>query len=310
MNSQDQSNDHKSIVLPFPSSNLLYILFNLFYLKRYKRGIYHITGHVHYAVLALPQASTILTIHDLVFLKTYRGLKKRIMKWLFLDLPVRRVKWITTVSEKTKQEIIQYTNCKPDKIIVIDNPVDPNLLCSEKIFCNTKPTLLFLGTTPNKNLENCIPAIFNLNVKLRIIGEISQRQEEFLYKFKIDFTVVKQISDAELRYEYECCDLVLFPSLYEGFGLPVIEAFAVGKPIITSDIPPLNTIAKDAAILVNPHSISSIRKGVQMLVSNSDLRKEKTSKGFQLVKAYQAKKVMARYQQLWENVDKVNAKVI
>ncbi|MEN9446515.1 MAG: hypothetical protein RL728_1027, partial [Bacteroidota bacterium] len=179
---------------------------------------------------------------------TYRGLRKLILKWLFLDLPVKRVKWITAVSEKTKQEIIHFTNCNPDKIIVIENPVDPSFFVSDRLLRNTKPTLLFLGTTQNKNLENCIPAIFNLQVKLRIIGEITPRQELLLNKFDIDYSSVKQISDSELKKEYNNCDIVLFPSVYEGFGLPVIEAFATGKPVITSDISPLNDLAKDAGV--------------------------------------------------------------
>jgi glycosyltransferase involved in cell wall biosynthesis len=174
---------------------------------------------------------------------------------------------------------------------------------------NTKPTLLFLGTTQNKNLENCIPAIFNLQVKLRIIGEITPRQELLLNKFDIDYSSVKQISDSELKKEYNNCDIVLFPSVYEGFGLPVIEAFATGKPVITSDISPLNDLAKDAGVYVNPHSITSIRHAVQKLISSPELRIEKVSKGLEVIKAYQVNVVLAKYQDVWEKVENLNSKV-
>lgn len=294
--------------MPFPSSNVLYIFFNLLYLKRYRSGIYHVTGHVHYAALALPKTSTILTIHDLVFLSNYKGLRRLVMKWLFLDLPVNRVKWVTTVSEKTKQEILLHTQCDPDKIIVIENPVDPGLTVANKA-TSSIPTLLFLGTKQNKNLENCIPAIYNLSVKLRIVGEVSPVQELMLRKFNIDYSSTKNLDENELRDEYKKCDIVLFPSFYEGFGLPVIEAFAVGKPVITSEIAPMKYIAKDAVLYVDPHSITSIRYAVQKLILSPELQNDKISKGFEILPSYQVDTVLAKYRLLWDKVAKINSKV-
>jgi glycosyltransferase involved in cell wall biosynthesis len=230
------------------------------------------------------------------------------MKWLFLDLPVKRVKWITTVSEKTKEEILHYTKCDPNKIIVIDNPVDPCLHVPEMPSSDTIPTLLFLGTKQNKNLENCIPAIFNLPVKLRIIGEVSPQQEQMLKKFGISYSSVHHLGENELKNEYYRCDIVLFPSIYEGFGLPIIEAFAVGKPVITSDISPFMDIAKDAAVYVNPYSITSIRQGIQKLISSPELRNDKVLKGFERIKKYQVDTVLAKYQHLWGEVKDINVK--
>jgi glycosyltransferase involved in cell wall biosynthesis len=298
MNPEEQN----ALVLPFPSSNILYIILNLFFLKKYRSGIYHITGHVHYAALALPKESTILTIHDLVFLNTYRGLRKFVMKWLFLDLPVKRVKWITTVSEKTKQEIIHNSNCDPSKIIVIENPIDPLLQMTTSDFNHLQPILLFLGTKRNKNLENSIPALFNLNIKLRIIGELTYQQQRLLEKYRIEYFALTNLNDDDLRKEYNNCNIVLFPSFYEGFGLPLIEAFSVGKPVITSDFSPMKDIAEDAALYVNPHSISSIRGAVQMLIANSVLRNEMTSKGIEVVKKYNAQLILDKYQSLWKKV--------
>lgn len=229
------------------------------------------------------------------------------MKWLFLDLPVNRVKWITTVSEKTKQEIIFHSKCDPNKIIVIENPVDPLLKFTNKSFSAVRPVLLFLGTKPNKNLENTIAAIYKLDIKLRIIGEITLLQEQLLRKFEVDFTQVKNLSDTKLREEYSNCDIVLFPSIYEGFGLPIIEAFAVGKPLITSNISPINVIAKDGAVYVNPHSIISIRDGVLQLISNPELRKEKVSKGLEILNAYQVNEVIDKYHELWNKVERLNS---
>lgn len=299
--------EHNTIVLPFPSSNIFYIFFNLIFLKKNRRGLYHITGHIHYAALALPKESTILTIHDLVFLNTYTGLRKIVMKWLFLDLPIKRVKWITTVSEKTKQEIIHYSNCDPKKIFVIDNPIDPLLHISKTNFNHLKPVLLFLGTKQNKNLENSIPALFQLNIQLRIVGELTLEQQSLLEKYEIDYVMLVNLDDDDLRKEYYNCNIVLFPSFYEGFGLPLIEGFSAGKPVITSSISPMTDIAKDAAVYVNPHSISSIRHAVQKLISNSTLQNEKISKGIEIVKKYNVQLILDQYQSLWHKVSEENS---
>lgn len=292
-----------SIVLPFPSNNVFFILLNLLFLQKYKSGIFHITGHVHYAAIALPKGATVLTIHDLVFLTSYKGLRKKVMKFLFLDLPVRRVGLITTVSEKTKLEILEHTNCDPHKIIVIENPLDPSLLLCKNVFNTSKPVLLFLGTKQNKNLENTIPALYELNVKLRIIGELTVGQENLLRKFSIDYDAVKNLGDEALRQEYYACDGVLFPSLYEGFGMPVIEAFASGKPVITSSISPMVDVAKDAAFYVDPDSIISIRAGIKQMLFNEHMREQNVIKGLALAENYKVSKILQAYQSIWSTMD-------
>jgi glycosyltransferase involved in cell wall biosynthesis len=167
---------------------------------------------------------------------------------------------------------------------------------------NIKPILLFLGTTQNKNLQNTIPALFQLNIKLRIVGELTLEQQSLLEKYELDYVTINNLDDDDLRKEYYNCDIVLFPSFYEGFGMPVIEAFSAGKPVITSSISPMTDIAMDAAVYVNPHSISSIRRAVQILISNSVLRYEMISKGIEVVKKYHVELILDEYQSLWNNV--------
>jgi glycosyltransferase involved in cell wall biosynthesis len=301
MNEMDNSS-FKRIRLPFPSSNILFILFNLCYLLRFRRGIFHISGHVHYAILALPAASTILTIHDLVFLKTYKGLRWRVMKWLFLDLPVRKAKWITTVSDKSKAEIIKYTQCEPNKIFVISNPLAENCSFNLNHTFAEEPCILFIGTKANKNLENVIPALYGIKIHLRIIGELTDKQVLLLEKFQLKYSSVFHISDDELSKEYQNADILLFPSLYEGFGLPVIEGFCAGKPVITSNISPMKEIANDAAFLVDPHSISSIRNAVIVAINDTTLRESKIEKGKLIARLYKSKNIFTQYEQLWKQV--------
>jgi glycosyltransferase involved in cell wall biosynthesis len=288
--------------LPFPSSNVFYILFNLIFLLKRREGVFHVTGHVHYAALVLPRNRTVLTIHDLVFLHSYSGIKRKVMKWLFLDLPVRRMKWITTVSEKSKNEIVAFTNCDPNKIIVIHNPVDVNFQETKENNLSDFPILLFLGTKPNKNLECVIAALYKLKIHLRIIGDLSKKQIQLLEKFSIPYSSVSNISDEELIKEYTNCDVVLFPSIYEGFGLPIVEGFCSGRPVITSNLSPMKDIASGAASLVDPNSIASIRKGVIEIITNKILYSECIKKGLEISKFYASKNITEQYNTVWSKI--------
>ena len=298
----------EKVEMPFTSKGIFSILFNLIFLTRFKNGLFHITGDVHYAILALPTDRTILTIHDLVFLHTYKGLRRALLKWIFLDLPVKKAKYITTISEKSKQEILDYTNCDPQKILIIPNPVDPIFASSTSSTSSTPSTsstsstpstILFLGTKANKNLEISIAALFGLDVHLRIIGELSRKQKEMLSKFNIHYSSDFSISPEQLAAEYTNADLILFPSTYEGFGLPVIEGFQAGKPVITSNISPMKEVAGDAALLADPTSIASIRDHVIKLLADQQLQTQLVAAGKEKVKQYQPGFIAEAYQQLW-----------
>ena len=287
-------------MLPLKSSGFFSICINLFYLLRFKNNLFHITGDVHYAVLVLPANRSILTIHDLVFLHTYKGIRRMILKWIFLDLPVRKAKYITTISEKSKDEIIRYTGCKPDKIKVIPNPVDTGITYIKKEFNSSKPVLLFLGTKDNKNLEASIAALYKLSLHLRIIGVLTFKQKELLHKFSIEYSNVYGISQQDLFKEYQDCDIVFFPSTYEGFGLPIVEGFQSGRPVLTSNISPMKEVSADAAMLINPTSIASIRNGLIKLINEPPLREEMVKKGFEVVKDYAPSAIAMKYVKLWD----------
>lgn len=286
-------------MLPLKSSGLFSIGINLFYLLRFKNNLFHITGDVHYAMLVLPTNRSVLTIHDLVFLHTYKGIRRMFLKWIFLDLPVRKAKYITTISEKSKDEIIANTGCNPNKIQVIPNPVDIGIKFMEREFNTVKPVLLFLGTKDNKNLELSIAALYKLSVHLRIIGELTSKQEELLNKFSIEYSNAYSISQEDLQNEYQQCDVVFFPSTYEGFGLPVIEGFHAGRPVLTSNISPMKEVSGNAALLINPTSIASIRNGLIKLINEPQLRETMINSGFEVVKDYAPSAIALKYEELW-----------
>lgn len=280
------------------------VLFNLLWLLKFKTGIFHVTGHVHYAVLALPKNKTILTIHDLSFLHNTGGIKRFVLKKLFLDWPIKKLDLVTAISEKTKKEIIAYTHCAPNKIVVIPNPVSDAIQTLPKEFIHEEPSLLFIGTKANKNLVRCVEALKGLPVCLHIIGRLSPENIVLLNDKNIKYTNRVDITTEELIAAYQTCDIVLFPSLYEGFGLPILEAFKAGRPVITSNIEPMKSLAEDAALLVDPIDVSSIRQGIIALCNNAELRLTNVERGLMIAKKYTPAEIANQYEKIWLQLDR------
>lgn len=291
------------IQLPFTSGNIIYVLFNFLFLLRFRKGIFHVTGHDHYAVLALPRQSTILTIHDLIFLHSYVGWKKILLRWLLLDLPIKRCLYITTVSEQIRHEILSLVKCNPSKIFVIPNPIRFTEIPIRQNVNFGNPVLLFIGTHPNKNLKHVIAAITGMKVHLRIIGRLKHEEKGYLEKFDISFSNKQHLTDHEMQQEYVNADFLLFPSIYEGFGLPIIEAFQHGLPVITSKIAPMSELAGDAAYLIDPYSIACIRQAVNYLIQNPLKCEDLRGKGYMRVREFKIEKISCLYQDLYNRVE-------
>ncbi|ULQ52403.1 glycosyltransferase family 4 protein [Flavihumibacter fluvii] len=278
------------------------VLTNLRHFSGIKSDVYHVTGDIHYAVFAFPRRKTILTIHDCVFLYQHAGIKRLLFRWLWLKLPVWWATRITTISEKSKEEIVKNSGCRPEKIVVINNPVDDRFQFVEKEFNAAKPAILFIGTKPNKNLPNAIEAIKGINCHLDIVGELNAEQVALLSENGISWSNYFNVSDEKLIDLYATADILLFPSVYEGFGVPILEAQQTGRLVVTSNISPLKEVAGAGAELVDPYEPASIRSGLLRVINDEEYRSGLIRKGLENVRQYNSSAIATSYISIYHSL--------
>ena len=231
--------------------------------RRLEADIVHITGDIHFSALFMTRRKVVLTIHDNGFLEAYSGWKRWLMKKLWLDWPLRRCDRVVAVSNATKQGILEHTDFPEDQIAVIHSVVPSHFKPRTVLPTNPKPVLLHIGLAPNKNLRGHAEAIRGLDVLLRIIGEPSEADRTLLKSLGIDWEWKSRLSDDEMQEAYATSDVLLFCSTLEGFGMPILEAKAVGLPVITSDIEPMNEVGKGFATMANPFDPKSMRMAIE-----------------------------------------------
>jgi glycosyltransferase involved in cell wall biosynthesis len=293
-----------SFSLPFPAG-LANILKNISYARKTQAAINHITGDAHYAILGFNRENiNILTVHDCVMLHKLKRSNPKfwIIKWLWYDWPVHKADMITVISENTKKDLMHFTGCSESRIRVIPDFYDDRFQMSSLPFNRDKPKLLFIGTAENKNLDRLIEAIKGMNVQLQIIGKPSQQQLQRLAQNGTSFYVRSGISDEETREAYCESDILAFASVYEGFGLPILEAQLTGRPVLTSNLSPMKEVAGTGAVLVDPFDSESIREGLLRIITDDELREKIIRSGFENVKRFDPATVASQYSSLYEEL--------
>lgn len=266
--------------------------------------INHVTGDVHYLTYFLSKGKTILTIHDIGTYYRLRGLKK-IIFWLFwIWLPIKRCSVITTVSHTIKHEILKVVNCDPKKINVLYNPICDIYKPSRKVINLNKIRILHIGSTDNKNLKNHIEALKNRNIlfELVVICSDPKNVRNIFKSVDFKFLILSNLSLKNVYQQYKLCDMLLFSSFYEGFGLPIIEAQAVGRPVVTTNYGSMKEISNGSACLVNPKNPSSIYAGIEKIIKNKKYRDYLIAKGFKNVERFKAQKIGQDYVKLYKKI--------
>lgn len=274
---------------------------NMWGFKVAPSSIVHITGDVHYMAMASGK-QTILTIHDIGSALSGYWLKRLYIKLFWFWLPAWRVRYITVISEFTKNELVQLIPFAKHKIRVIHNPVGNEFNAIHFTFNNNRPVILCMGTKVNKNLELVMDSVAGLSCSLHIVGPLTALQISKLENLDIVYNNSVYLTRADIVQTYIDCDVLCFPSTYEGFGMPIIEAQATGRPVLTSNIGAMKEVAGDGACLVDPFDAVSIRAGLERLILNPDYRDQLISKGFDNVKRFSLHHIAKQYMDLYEEL--------
>lgn len=275
---------------------------NLRWSSKHNGSINHVVGDIHYAAIGLKKANTILTIHDVNMMKR-RNVLKLIHPYFFdLLIPIMRSKIVTVISEETKKDLVKYLPFVKSKIRVVPNFYDPSYKPFPKLFNSEKPVILQMGTRSNKNLERVIEAIQGINCTLVIVGKHEAHLEKMLHEKQIDYQWKSNLSDAEVLTQYQQVDIVCFVSTVEGFGMPILEAQAIGRVVISSTTSSMPEVARDSALLVNPYSIQEIRDGILKLINDSDFRNTLVNRGFENIKRYELSTISDMYYNLYQEI--------
>ena len=299
------NNTIKDVYMPTQRSLPWNVIINVLvtFFHRNPKGINHISGHIHDSILGLIGCKTVLTIHDVAFMDRTQNPIKCLYKWLlWLYIPIKVANSVSCVSTKTKQNILKYI--KTDKLTVIYNPIDPSFRYVKKEFNAKEPIILHIGTGWNKNLSRSIEALKGISCHFRIIGIINTDTEALLTKYDIKYSSACNLSDEEIRQEYIRCDIVSFPSIYEGFGMPIIEGQKTGRVVLTSQIEPLTEISGGAAQYVDPYDITSIRNGYLEIINNRYHRDNLILKGIVNAQRFDSKVIARQYIDLYTRLMK------
>ena len=294
-----------SIYLPIPNYSLRGLWKNIRAARKAVRqkhyGIVHITGAEHYLIPFLHGQKVVVTVHDIMYYFYLRGLKKRIWKFLFVNT-LNKANYVTFISQFSKDQVLSVTKNLQNDSCVIHNAVDKLFQSYPKVFDVDCPTILHIGTLERKNLARTIEAISDIKCKLRIIGKQSTEILKKLKEHNIDYSIAYGLSDEEILDEYKKCDIVNFVSLFEGFGMPILEGQATGRVVITSNISPMNEVAGDGAVLVNPLDVDDIKSAYQQIIKNPVLRSQIINNGKENIIKFQLYDIVQKYLRIYRQI--------
>jgi glycosyltransferase involved in cell wall biosynthesis len=287
--------------MPFASS-FLGAPANLTLLPRNKDVIYHIVGDVAYASLGLPKKRTVVTYQDAVSLHRYSGLKRHILLEYFYRRPIQRAGAITTVSQFSKNELEKACGGLSRPVHLIHNPIDPIFFQAGPRDNNGHPRILQVGTTRHKNVDVTIKALAGIDSELHVVGTPEPYLVDLAQKEGVPVEWHTGINEQQLVDLYSSATLVTFASAYEGFGLPIIEAQAVGRPVITSRCCSLPEIAGDGALFVEPGNVEELRVAISQVLNDSALRKCLIDRGRRNVERFSLKRIAAEYMAIYRSL--------
>jgi len=285
--------------------------------------INHILDHsyAHLLYMLDPQR-TLVTVHDVAPLHfPNRRLSLSNLCWIIAWYGLKRARQIVTVSRFTASEIHVHLQDETVKTYIVPNGVEETFRPqSQEVLCRTRNRYRDLGehlllhvghTHARKNLGTLIRAVKTLRSRGLQVGliQVGGRPSKEIFKFIADerelsgcIRFLGLLDDVELIALYGAVDVFVFPSLYEGFGLPVLEAMACGTPVVASNVASLPEVVDDAGFLVDPMDVNALADAIQKLLTDVELREDLRRRGLMRAKEFSwqrcAQATLAVYQQM------------
>ena len=271
----------------------------------------------------------IVTVYDLAFVEHPEAAVPSLVAYLNKVVPesVRQADVVAAISYATKQTLINHYNTPPEKIVVIPCGVAPHyqrvtdttlLEATRQKFALKHPFVLSVGTLePRKNHKGLIQAFYEAQqskdgpAMLAIAGGkgwLYEETQQLVSKLHLEDKVhfLGRVTEQELLTLYSLAAVFAFPSFFEGFGIPPLEAMACGTPVITSNTSSLPEVAGDAALLIDPYDPHTIAEAINRILQDQPLREQLQQRGYQQVQRYTwakaAEKLLSIYQQLHDGV--------
>ena len=313
----------RAVLEPSPNYSIREQIHVPWVLRRERPDLYHAP---HYVLPAAVGCSSVVTIHDCIHLMFPQYLPSRAayayaraQMWT----AAHRSDCILTVSDASKRDILHLFNIPPEKIVVIYNAIDAHFsvtppadaVCRvrERYQLNHRFVLYVGNIKPHKNLVRLIEAFNELrtgeleDLKLLIIGdEISKlpalRRAVHRHKLHKHVRFLGYVPDDQLAVLYRLAAVFVFPSLYEGFGLPPLEAMASGTPVVVSNVSSLPEVVGDAAVLVDPHDVDSIVDGLRLVLTDPARAEEMRRKGLERAREFSWERSVARTLEVYKRV--------
>lgn len=299
-----------------------YLMYPLIVKSKVKKGnVKHITSqNLAYLLKLVKLEKTIVTCLDLI---PWVYDNNRLPTWKLNIQGLKLADRIITISEYSKNEIIKHVGYPEEKITVIPTAVDHSNYYVKRdreiieklgIPKNYKIILYVGSEQPRKNIPFILEAISHLKTKLPDIKFVKVgnpqspgAREELIKQINTlglqnEVKFVGFVSESDITKYYNAADLFVFPSLYEGFGLPPLEAMACGTPVITSNFTSLPEVVGDSAIIVDPYDVKAFAEAMYNLLTDEKLREEMITKGLKRAKLFSwersAEKTLNVYKQL------------
>jgi glycosyltransferase involved in cell wall biosynthesis len=255
-------------------------------------GNYDLLHFPYDSCIGMKRGKFVVTLHDakpILFPQTSNRLSwKQALKNIIAPHPLQKIDHIVTVSECSRRDLIGQLGISCDRITVIYQGVDlehfsPSLQSQAERFDFMPYVLCVAGTDPSKNVKNLIGAFSSLPSEIRrqhhlvLVGDVNRNKT--LPQLVKEQGIAEQtifmglVSDSQLVALYQQASVFVFPSLYEGFGLPVLEAMACGCPVITSNTSSLPEVVGKSGILVNPNNTTELMEAMTQVLTDTALTK-------------------------------------